>query len=359
VSDAHPNRALVRAVGDVMLGRRVGAQISRFGPAFVTTLVDELLADADLVCGNLEAPLCSGPESPGSLRADPSAVAALARFDVVSVANNHINDCGEEGIEETLATLDRAQVRYVGIGDDEDEALRPVVVSTRGLRVGFIGCVSRSLIDPRLTRRRLGALESALLPQIVAAERDNVDALILNVHAGNEHVALPPPSLRARALELCEAGADVVLTHHPHVLGGYERAGSSLVWHGLGDFVFDGETEARRRGGVLTLEIGHGGLSAFELTATRITADLQVAPAPAALAARITADADRVSRALRAHGYSRRYPWRYIHALARRQAQSIRAAHHGHGASGVLRRAVRLVRSAPAHASKLLRGRFM
>lgn len=359
MSGAHRNGALVRAVGDVMLGRRVGAQISRFGPAFVTTLVDDLLADADLVCGNLEAPLCSGPEPPGSLRADPAAVAALGRFHVVSVANNHINDCGEEGIEETLATLDRAQVRYVGIGDDEEAALSPVVVSTRGLRVGFIACVSRSLIDPRLTRRRLGELESALLPRIVAAERDNVDALILNVHAGNEHVALPPPSLRARALELCQAGADVVLTHHPHVLGGYERAGPGLVWHSLGDFVFDGETEARRRGGVLTLELGPEGLSGFELTATRITADLQVAPAPAPLAARITADADRVSRTLRVNGYSRRYPWHYIQALAHVQAQRIRAAHHQHGASGVVKRALRLVRFAPAHASKLLRGRFM
>jgi hypothetical protein len=342
-----------------MLGRRVGWQISRLGPGFVTALVDELLAGVDLVCGNLEAPLCSGPEPEGALRADPSAVAALRRFHVVSLANNHIYDCGEEGVEETLATLQGAGIRAIGIGESEEAALAPAVLSADGLRVGFIGCVSRSLLAPGARRHVLGGLESTILPRCVAAERENVDALIVNVHAGNEHVPFPPPSLRGRAIELCRAGADVVLTHHPHVIGGHERAGRSLVWHSLGDFVFDGETDARRRGGVLTLAVGRSGPVGFELIPTHITADLQVAPAPPPVAARVMADAARVARAVGKPRYSRQYPRRYVQALARAQVEGIRAAHRRDGPSGALRRAVRLVRFAPAHASKALRGKFM
>lgn len=359
MSAAKPRGVLVRAVGDMMLGRRVGEQIGRFGPEFVTALVDDLLAEADLVCGNLEAPLASGRHDSASLRADPAAVAALRRFDIVSVANNHIHDCGDDGIDATLATLSDAGIRYMGIGDSEEEALRPVVMSARGLRVGFIGCVSRALVPPRLARHRLGELESAVLDEVVAAVRGTVDALILNVHAGNEHVPFPPPSLRARAVELCRAGADVVLTHHPHVVGGFERVGASLVWHSLGDFIFDGETEARRHGGLLTLEVGKPGPIAFDLTATRMTAELAVAPAPPALAARVLADVDRVSRTLGKPGYARRYPWRYLRALAAAQVQSIGAARRRHGASAAAKRAARLVRYAPAHAAKLVRGRFM
>jgi poly-gamma-glutamate capsule biosynthesis protein CapA/YwtB (metallophosphatase superfamily) len=353
------NHALVHAVGDVMLGRRVGRQIERFGPEFVLAPVDGLLAGADLVCGNLEAPLCGGPDAPGALRADPAAVAALRRFHVVNLANNHIHDCGDGGVDETLATLKCAGIEYVGIGDDEDEALAPVLLSARGLRVGFIGCVSRALLSERATRHRLGELESALLPRMVAAARQDVDALILSIHAGNEQVAYPPPSLRARAVELARAGADVVLTHHPHVLGCHERAGSSLVWHSLGDFVFDGETEARRRAGVLSLELGHGRAATFSLTPTQISADLQVAPAPPELAARVLAAAERRSRRLGEREYVRRYPRHYVHALARAQVQSLGAARRRHGTGGALRRAVHLVRFGPAHASKLLRGRFM
>ena len=356
---AASNHAVVHAVGDVMLGRRVGRQIERFGPKFVLAPVDGLLADADLVCGNLEAPLCDGPQSPGGLRADPGAVAALRRFDVVSVANNHIHDCGDRGVDETLATLRCAGIACAGIGDDEDEALAPVVLSARGLRVGFIACVSRALLSQRATRHRLGELESALLLPTVAAARQGVDALILSVHAGNEHVPYPPPSLRARVLELARAGADVVLTHHPHVLGCHERAGTALVWHSLGDFLFDGETEARRRSGVLALELGDRGAASFSLTPTEITADLQVAPAPPELAARVLADVGRRSRTLVEHAYASRYPGHYVQALARAQAQGLRAARRRNGSGAALRRALGLVRFAPTHVSKFLRGRFM
>jgi poly-gamma-glutamate synthesis protein (capsule biosynthesis protein) len=350
---------LVRAVGDVMLGRRVGERIDRFGPQFVTALVDDLLADADMCCANLEAPLARGSHGPHALRAQPASVAALRRFDVVSVANNHIRDCGDEGIDETLATLTRAGIRYMGIGTSADDALRPVVLGANGLRVAFIACVSRSLIDPHRTRHRLGELESAALPDIVAAARAGADAVIVNVHAGNEHVAFPPPSLRARAAQLCRAGADAVVTHHPHVVGGWERIGGSLVWYSLGDFVFDGETEARRRGGVLTLEVRRRAAIAFELTPTRITPDLRVAPAPPALAARVTADAERVARALAGAGYARRYPWRYLRALTVAQLQALAAAYRRHGPHGAATRLLRLARFAPAHAVKLVRGRFM
>jgi hypothetical protein len=233
------------------------------------------------------------------------------------------------------------------------------VLTANGLRIGFIGCVSRSLIAPRPGRLGLGELESSVLPRRVAAARQDVDALIVGVHAGNEHVPFPPPSLRARVLALCRAGADVVVTHHPHVLGGHERAGRSLVWHSLGDFVFDGETEARRRGCALRLALGGGEPVGFELIPTLIDPDLQVAPAPPPVAARVMADAARVTRALGSPRYSRRYPARYAGALARAQVDGIRAAHRRDGPAGVARRAVRLVRFAPAHASKLLKGRFM
>jgi poly-gamma-glutamate capsule biosynthesis protein CapA/YwtB (metallophosphatase superfamily) len=358
VSPAEPQRVLVRAVGDVMLGRRVGERIGRLGPDVVTAPVDDLLAEADLVCGNLEAPLAGRAHDSSGLRADPAAVAALRRFDIVSVANNHIHDCGDEGIDATLATLTGAGIRYMGVGEDEEQALRPAVLSARGVRVAFIACVSRALLAPHVTRHRLGELESVLLEDVVAAARGTADAVIVNVHAGNEHVPFPPPSLRARAGELCRAGADVVVTHHPHVLGGFERIGRSLVWHSLGDFVFDGETEARRRGGLLTVEVGQPGAIPFDLTVTQITVDLRVAPAPPAVAAQALADAERVSRALAKPSYARTYVWRYLRALAAAQVQAIDAARRHQGASAAAKRVVRLLRFVPAHAAKLGRGRF-
>ena len=265
-----------------MLARRVGERASRIGPEGVTALVDDLLAGADLVCGNLEAPFCRASEVKGGLRADASSVVALRRLDVLNVANNHIGDCGDAGVDETLATLRDAGIRPIGVGHDDEEALAPTVVTANTLRVGFIGCATRSLL-PRggSSRHVFGELESPLLPRMISDGRAHVDALVVNVHAGNEHVAYPPPSLRARLLGLCRAGADVVVTHHPHVLGGYEQVERSLIWHSLGDFLFDGDTPARRRGGMLAVDFATGGLRDFALVPTHVSDDLRVAPAPA------------------------------------------------------------------------------
>jgi poly-gamma-glutamate capsule biosynthesis protein CapA/YwtB (metallophosphatase superfamily) len=346
-------------VGDVMLGRRVGERAARLGAESVTALVDELLAGADLVCGNLEAPFCGTPGAQGALRADPSSVAALRRFDVLNLANNHIGDCGDAGVDETLATLRDAGIRPIGVGGDEDEALAPAVLTKQSLRVGFIGCAARSLL-PRdaSSRHAFGALESPLLETAVGAARAGVDALVVSVHAGNERVAYPPPSVRARLSALCRAGADVVVTHHPHVLGGYERLERSLVWHSLGDFVFDGDTPARRRGGLLRVDVGEEGVREFTLVPTHLTDDLGVAPAPEAVAARVRADVERVTRALAAPDYRHRYPLRYARALLGEEFDRVRTTYRREGPGPAVRKGARLARFAPQHALNFLLGRF-
>jgi poly-gamma-glutamate synthesis protein (capsule biosynthesis protein) len=345
-------------VGDVMLGRRVGERAARDGAEAVTALVDELLADADLVCGNLEAPF-SGQHPAHGLRADPSTVAALRRLDVVSVANNHIRDCGDAGIEQTLVTLSDAGIRAIGVGRDEAEALAPVVLTVGSLRVGFIGCAARSLL-PRggQSGHVLGALESPVLMRTLGEWRAELDALVVSVHAGNERVPYPPPSLRERLHDLCRAGADVVVTHHPHVLGGYERVGRSLVWHSLGDFVFDGETPARRRAGILRIELERGGVRDFALLPTHVTDDLRVAPAPAPVAAEVAGGVELVRKALRTAGYRERYPLRYVRAFLGEQLARVRTTYRREGLGPAVRKGARLARFAPEHALHFVLGRF-
>jgi poly-gamma-glutamate capsule biosynthesis protein CapA/YwtB (metallophosphatase superfamily) len=346
-------------VGDVMLARSIGERAARIGPGEITALVDELLAGPDLVCGNLEAPFCQARGADGGLRADPSSVAVLRRFDVVNVANNHIADCGDAGVDETLATLRDAGIRPIGVGRDDDEALAPTVLTAHSLRVGFIGCAARSLLPQRGPSRHLfGELESPLLLRTIGDQRADLDALIVNVHAGNEHVGYPPPSLRARLLEICQAGADLVVTHHPHVLGGYERVEGSLIWHSLGDFIFDGDTSARRRGGMLAVDLSTGGLRDFTLVPTHVTDDLRVAPALGWVAAQVTADVERVSRALSAPDYRGRYPLRYLRAFLGGQLDRIRTTYRREGLRPALRKSARLARFAPEHALNFVLGRF-
>jgi poly-gamma-glutamate synthesis protein (capsule biosynthesis protein) len=358
VSPATPAPVRIGIVGDVMLGRRVGERAGRDGAAAVTARVDELLAGPDIVCGNLEAPFSSRPASPSCLSADPSAVVALRRVHAVSLANNHMGDCGDDGVAETLKTLRAAGIAAFGIGRDEEEALAPVVLEPGGLRVALIGCCAAAQMPSGVSGHAFGALESAALPRAIAAAREAADVVVVHVHAGNEQVPYPPPSLRARLLELAGAGADVVVTHHPHVVGGWERSGPALIWHGLGDFVFDGDTPARCRAGMLTVDAGRGGVTGFALVPTHMTDDLRVAPAPPAVAAAVEAGVERVRRALAEPDYAARYRRRFVGALARAQLDRVVVTYRRDGLSPAVRKGARLALFAPSHALRLVSGRF-
>jgi poly-gamma-glutamate synthesis protein (capsule biosynthesis protein) len=238
----------VVAVGDVMLGRGLADEPRPF------RAIGSWLQTADIALGNLECVISasSSPQAsedspfPGPLRADPSVTSILRRagFDLLGLANNHALDLGSEGLAETVSRLEQVGIATVGAGIDPTSAFQPVMYKVEGVRLAFLAF--NAVPHGRDESGWMQAdwdLERATAA--VRAARDEADAVIVSVHWGYEYETRVDPIQRRAARSLLEAGADLVIGHHPHVVQTLEVREGRGICYSLGNFVFDqgqGET---------------------------------------------------------------------------------------------------------------------
>ena len=230
--------------GDIMLGSEVGEYMG-------SSTVGDWLSDvsgawhgADLLIANLESPCVmeakaiDGPPPELIFRAPASRLAELAEagFSAVTLANNHVLNCGPQGLLETKRGLDEVGIHHAGAGMNLDEALQPAFIPVGGLTVGLVAfCYGPPAghVTPGVA-----PCEPKLMERALAAARKEADLVIATLHDGLEYSDVPPSRTRARFRFLAENGADIVVGHHPHVLQGLEWHGQVPIAYSLGDLLF-------------------------------------------------------------------------------------------------------------------------
>lgn len=222
-----PATATLTIVGDVMLGRQVGIEMAErddYSWPFLQT--SDLLMDADLTLGNLETPLVSGcPLSSEGMVfcAVPRSAEGLAwaGIDGVSLANNHAYTYSELGFEQTVDYLQRAGIEPIPAGV---MAMREV----NGIRIGILSFDDSSVL-----------LDIDQAAAAVSEASHQVDVLIGLLHWGIEYQAEPNQRQREVAHALVDAGMDVIVGAHPHLIQPVEEYHGKLIIYSLGNFVFD------------------------------------------------------------------------------------------------------------------------
>jgi poly-gamma-glutamate synthesis protein (capsule biosynthesis protein) len=218
------------------------------------SLFDDLtsaLSAADFAYANLETPVSLSGDAGTKefhFNAPPDLLEALktAGIKVVSVANNHVYDQGQKGLEETLNELDKAGLPYAGAGRGDAEAHRGARLEKNGIRVAVLGATQffntkdEKLGDPRSARAN--RFDEKAIGEAIRTARSDSDFVIVAAHWGEEYQAKPRASEVELAHDLFEAGADVILGTHPHVLQPIEiyRAADGrtcMVIYSLGNFV--------------------------------------------------------------------------------------------------------------------------
>lgn len=233
------------AVGDLSLCNGIRRS------SVCSTALSDILGDSDLRLANLEGAVpglgksVSKPKTQLRLDRDAIMQAKKAGFDLLTLANNHVMDYGEEGLNATLAELDRVGLAYCGAGKSQERALQPSVFDVgEGVRVSCFSVCGDYLDVAGESRAGFAWIGSPEFAPMVREEKESGSVVIICVHCGIEDVPLPPVQLQNQLRRLIDWGADLVIGTHPHVPQGFEAYNAGLIFYSLGNFLFDSPTGA-------------------------------------------------------------------------------------------------------------------
>jgi len=248
------------AVGDVMLGRGVPARIAAHGPAWPWAALAPELARADLRFCNLECAVTAGGlriPKPYSFRADPAMAAEVLRaggFDVAALANNHTYDYGRPGLADTITAMAQLGIAAPGAGRGRAGAVAPQRVTRNGLTLAFVAYTvwPPEGYLPSEEGASVAMYDEATFAEELRAAHREADLLIVSLHWGKEYSPGFTPAQQRLAHRAIDAGADLILGHHPHVTQPVEVYQGRPILYSLGNCLFD-RTDARYSTGALAL----------------------------------------------------------------------------------------------------------
>ncbi|HHX10305.1 MAG TPA: hypothetical protein GX729_02875 [Firmicutes bacterium] len=237
-------------VGDILLASRIQELIDAEGAMAPWIGVKNLLQSADFTIGNLECAVGTTgspmPDKEWTFRASPDTLQGLkdAGVDVVSLANNHTLDFGVECLPETIEHVKNYGIIPIGAGTDEHTAREPVILEKNGIKIGLF---ATSMVIPvwewaaEGDRPGLAVDYSTWNHNIVTRIRElrpQVDFIVVYLHWGEERTTEPEDWVLRMEKALREAGADIIIGSHPHMLRGLRFDGQVLTAHSLGNFIF-------------------------------------------------------------------------------------------------------------------------
>ena len=163
-------------------------------------------------------------------------------IDIVTLANNHILDFGPEGITDSIAALNEAGIKYVGAGENLDEAKKLEIIEVGGRKIGFIGTSRVYMATSWAAGENHPGVFSTYDPTLPVEEIKKADALVdylvVYVHWGVERETTPKEYQRVMGRQYIDAGADIVIGSHPHVLQPLEFYNEKPIMFSMGNFVF-------------------------------------------------------------------------------------------------------------------------
>ena len=205
------------------------------------------IREADFNIVNLECPVVSNCGAKGILKDGPCLKTSedsvrylkTCGFDMVTLANNHLNDYGSEGVHDTFAACEKNDVTWVGAGKNLEAARKPQIIDDNGLKIGIINvCENESSIA---TTKEPGSnpIDEIGNYYDICQLKKQVDGIIVIIHGGSEHYCYPTPRMKKLCHFYADIGASAIVCHHPHCYSGYELYNGVPIFYSLGNFFFD------------------------------------------------------------------------------------------------------------------------
>lgn len=252
------NRIKLSAVGDIALIGQVAENINQNDIIHPFQYVRNHLFDADIVFGNLEMPFrdekqegITKHQSKHFYHQD-DAVDSIkqASFNILSIANNHIMECGSAGLNKTIDLLKQNDIKSVGAGNNTHEARKEEIFYINGIKIAFLAYSMKSENSAQYNKSGHSTIMLKDMLDDLQRIRAKTDFVVISLHFGMMYMEMPMPEDIKLCHQLIDNGCDVILGHHPHVLQGVEKHKKGIIFYSLGEFVFD------RKAGVRYVELG-------------------------------------------------------------------------------------------------------
>ncbi|MCI8669112.1 MAG: CapA family protein [Lachnospiraceae bacterium] len=245
----------IAMTGDILLSDRLYQRYCEGGiTGFISPLIADTLANADITFINQEFPFSNrGTPEPGKeyTYCVPTSYAHIfpeMGVDIVSLSNNHTLDYGQDALLDTFTVLDEIGIDYIGAGPDLNRARQLITKEVRGKTIGFLAA-SRVVPSGEWYARNAGegydaragvftTYDSAALCQEIRTAKEKCDVVIVYAHWGIERQEVAADYQRILAKDYIDAGADLVVGSHAHVMQGVEYYKDIPIVYGLGNFLF-------------------------------------------------------------------------------------------------------------------------
>lgn len=168
------------------------------------------------------------------------------KTDLVALANNHILDQGEQGLNDTINSLNQYGIAYVGAGCNLFEACKPYIIEKEGLRIGVYACVEHEYTIAAEQKAGANPFEPLDSLDHITELSKCCDYTLVLYHGGKEFYRYPSPYLQKVCKRMIEKGANAVVCQHSHCIGCQENYMGGVILYGQGNFLFDREERANR-----------------------------------------------------------------------------------------------------------------
>ncbi len=195
---------------------------------------------------NLECPITADEQKERILKTGPSLRTDIKIIDhlkklninVVTIANNHILDYGKKGLQDTIECCKKNGIQYVGAGMNLKESSKPLIIEKNKIKIGIVNVCENEWSIATSSKAGANPLDTINIYKKIQEFKKKIDKIIVIIHGGHEFYSLPSPRMVKQYRFFAECGADAIIGHHTHCIGGYEIYNGVPIVYSLGNMLF-------------------------------------------------------------------------------------------------------------------------
>lgn len=228
----------IKIAGDLVINKK-------YGQGLIDSNLIEHFGNSDFNIVNLESPITTstskilktGPHLKGDTTSTQEVLHAL-KIDLVTLANNHILDYDEQGVNDTIEFCERHNIAFVGAGSNLANASKTFYLEEKNKIIGIVNFAENEWASAK--DNSAGANPMALIDNVkqIKEAKSKADLVFVIVHGGHEYYNLPSPRMTEQYRFYVDNGADLVVGHHTHCISGYEIYNGVAIYYSLGNFLF-------------------------------------------------------------------------------------------------------------------------